>query len=105
MTAALSAEAVSLCYDECMYVRTDTKPEQATRPATRWRNVYWLAKSIHLGECASHPRGFYGPGRFVPSRAYPSRDVAEAMAQKCLDNLSEDAAPYVTYLGAEPVSA
>ena len=34
-----------------------------------------------------------------------SSDVAEAMARKCLEQLSDDAAPYVTYLGAEPVPA
>lgn len=87
-----------------MTTRTETKTKTATRPSTRWRNVYWLAKAIQLGQCASHARGIYGPGRFTPSRAYPTRDVAEAMAQKCMENLSEDAAPYVTYLGAEPVA-
>jgi hypothetical protein len=84
---------------------TKTAPETspATRWATRWRNVYWLAKSIHLGESPAHARGFYGPGRFSPARDYASRDVAEAMARKCLEQLSDDAAPYVTYLGAEPL--
>ena len=81
-----------------------TAPAPKTTPRTqpphnRWRNVYWLAKAIELAEAPGHPAGRYGPGRFAPRTIWPSRDIAEDHARRCIARAADR--EHIVYLGAE----
>ncbi|MCA8885026.1 MAG: hypothetical protein KDA35_00300 [Hyphomonadaceae bacterium] len=66
--------------------------EAMTRPAQRWRNFYWLAKKMLInGEMR-------GPGRTPSKFVWPSRDIAETMAEKRRHEWEKVG---VKYLGAE----
>jgi hypothetical protein len=70
-------------------------------PGKKWRNVYWLARRIELKDSPSHAGGFYGPGRFVPRRVWPSREIAEQYGLRSAAKNPDSA--YITYLGPEEV--
>lgn len=47
----------------------------AKRPTKRWRNLYWIDFAVQA------PHRVYGPGYWWASMTWPSRDVAESIAQ------------------------
>ena len=51
--------------------------ERATAkpPPKRWRNLYWIDYAVQA------PHRVYGPGYWWASMAWPSRDIAESIAQ------------------------
>ena len=50
--------------------------KRITKPASRWRNFYWLDKQMLInGEMR-------GPGRTPSKFVWPTKDIAETMAEK-----------------------
>ena len=74
---------------------TQLEERPIIRPASRWRNFYWLDKQMIInGELR-------GPGRTPSKYVWPSKDVAETMAAKRREELEKLG---VKYLGAEEES-
>lgn len=74
---------------------TQLKERRVTKPASRWRNFYWLDKPMLInGEKR-------GPGRTPSKFVWPSKDIAESMAEKRREELEKIG---VQYLGAEEES-
>jgi hypothetical protein len=73
-------------------VSTQLKERRVTKPANGWRNIYWLEREINIG---GEPRG---PGRTPSKFVWPSKDLAETMAEKNKEKWAELG---VMYLGAE----
>ena len=65
-----------------------------TRPASRWRNFYWLDKQMLINEMR-------GPGRTPSKFVWPTKDIAETMAAKRREEWEKIG---VRYLGAEEES-
>jgi hypothetical protein len=81
---------------------TQTKKDVKTEPpSNRWRNLYWFSREIVLPNCSSHSGGPFGPGVLVARMVWPSQDVAETIALRCIEN--HPLGDFVVYLGAEPV--
>ena len=73
----------------------ETLPTKRTalEPPKRWRNRYWLHRRIDVnGERR-------GPGLYVSKFVWPSRDVAESIAEQKRPEWEQIPADY---LGAEP---
>lgn len=70
--------------------------ESAVEPPKRWRNHYWLHRRISVD---GEPEG---PGRYVSKYVWPSRDVAESIAERRRADLDAAGAEY---LGAVPEPA
>ena len=66
-----------------------------SRPAKGWRNVYWLERELNIG---GEPRG---PGRTPSKFVWPTKDIAETMAEKRRGEWEKIG---VKYLGAEEES-
>ncbi|WP_395646561.1 hypothetical protein [Terricaulis sp.] len=56
-----------------------TAKRPAKRPAKRWRNLYWIDYAVQA------PHRMYGPGYWWASMTWPSRDIAESIAQGFLE--------------------
>jgi len=71
---------------------TQLEERPITKPPSRWRNFYWLDKEMLInGEMR-------GPGRTPSKFVWPSKDIAETMAEK---RRAELELLGVKYLGAE----
>lgn len=69
--------------------------KRITKPASRWRNFYWLDREMLInGETR-------GPGRTPSKFVWPTKDIAETMAEK---RRVEWERIGVKYLGAEEES-
>ena len=69
--------------------------KRITKPASRWRNFYWLDKQMLInGEMR-------GPGRTPSKFVWPTKDIAETMAAKRRADWEKIG---VRYLGAEEES-
>lgn len=74
---------------------TQLKERRATKPASRWRNFYWLERPLEInGEMR-------GPGRTPSNFVWPTKDIAETMAAKRREEWEKVG---VKYLGAEEES-
>ena len=71
---------------------TKLEERSITQPAKKWRNFYWLDRQLDIGG------ELRGPGRTPSKYVWPSKDIAETMAEK---RRLEWAKIGVTYLGAE----
>ena len=70
---------------------------KASPPSKRWRNTYWLAKRLKLGDGTGHGTIEDRPGRSVSRRVWPTREIAEQKGLSSVENApSRD---YITYLG------
>ena len=74
---------------------TQLEEKPITRPACRWRNFYWLDKQMEIGG------EMRGPGRTPSKFVWPTKDIAETMAEK---RRAEWEKIGVKYLGAEEES-
>jgi hypothetical protein len=72
--------------------------EKADSPKQRWRNRYWFSREIILPETPSHEGGPFGPGMLVAKIVWPSQDVAETVALRCVE--THPLGRFVVYLGA-----
>jgi hypothetical protein len=86
-----------------MHKTRTRKSEKTALPADRWRNRYWFSREINLADTASHAGGPFGPGVLVARVVWPSQDVAETIARRCIEK--HPLGDFVVYLGAEPASA
>lgn len=72
----------------------DFAPAKATEPSKRWRNKWYFRIAKH------QPDGhIINPGLAWSQEVWPSKDVAEATAQRFIQGHEAD----VIYLGAYPV--
>jgi hypothetical protein len=74
------------------------KSEKSALPEQKWRNRYWFSCEINLPESPSHAAGPFGPGVLVAKIVWPSQDVAETVALRCVE--THPLGRFVVYLGA-----